>query len=71
MALLRKSLAVVAVAALSSTAAFAASPPKDGCRPVSRLEYNTARSENIIISHGGRYVRTGPFWRHNYWHCPV
>jgi hypothetical protein len=51
--------------------AFAASPPKAGCRPVSKLEYNISKRENVIISHGGRYVRTGPFWRRNYWHCPV
>jgi len=51
--------------------AFAASPPKEGCRPVSKLEYNISKRENVIISHGGRYVRTGPFWRRNYWHCPV
>ena len=71
MAPLRVSLVVVAVAALSSSLALAASPPKAGCRLVSRLEYNTARSENIIISQGGRYVRSGPFWRRSYWHCPV
>jgi hypothetical protein len=71
MAPLRVSLVVVAVAALSSSLASAASPPKAGCRPVSGLEYNTARSENIIISQGGRYVRSGPFWRRSYWHCPV
>jgi hypothetical protein len=51
--------------------AFAASPPKAGCRPVSKLEYNIAKKENVIISQGGRYVRTGPFWRRNFWHCPV
>jgi hypothetical protein len=27
-----------------------------------------AQAKRII---GGRYVRTGPFWRRNYWHCPV
>jgi hypothetical protein len=51
--------------------AFAASPPKAGCRPVSKLEYNIAKKENVIISRGGRYVRTGPLWRRNFWHCPV
>ena len=65
------SIAVVAVAASFSSSAFAAAPPKEGCRSVSRLEYDTAKNENIIISKGGRYVRTGPFWRRYYWHCPV
>jgi hypothetical protein len=57
------SIAVVALTALLSASAFAASAPKEGCRSVSRLEYNTAKNENVIISKGGRYVRTGPFWR--------
>jgi hypothetical protein len=51
--------------------AFAAAPPKAGCRPVSKLEYNIAKKENVIISQGGRYLRTGPLWRRNFWHCPV
>jgi hypothetical protein len=65
------SIAVIFVAALLSSSAFAAAPPKEGCRSVSKLEYNTAKDENVIISKGGRYVRTGPFWRRYYWHCPV
>jgi hypothetical protein len=65
------SIAVVAVAALFSSSALAAPPAKEGCRPVSRIEYNTAKNENVIVNMGGRYVRTGPFWRRYYWHCPV
>jgi hypothetical protein len=65
------SIAVLGVAALFSSPTFASSPPKEGCRSVSKLEYNTAKNENIIISKGGKYVRTGPFWRRYYWHCPV
>jgi hypothetical protein len=63
---------VLLVVVLSgSLTAFAASPPKAGCRPVSKLEYNIPKKENVIINHGGRYVRTGPFWQRNDWHCPV
>jgi hypothetical protein len=65
------SIAVIFVAELLSSSAFAASPPMEGCRPVSKLEYDTAKNENVIISKGGRYVRTGPFWRRYYWHCAV
>jgi hypothetical protein len=65
------SVALVAAGALFSAPALAASPPKEGCRPVSKMEYTAAKSENVIISKGGRYVRTGPFWRRSYWHCPV
>ena len=60
------------VAVLSTClTASAASPPKAGCRPVSKLEYNISKKENVIISRGGRYVRTGPFWRRQHWHCPI
>ena len=65
------SIAAIALAAAWPAAAFAAVPPKEGCRSVPPLEYTTAKSENVIISKGGRYVRTGPFWRRHYWHCPV
>ena len=65
------SIAVIFAAALLSSSAFAATPLKEGCRSVCKLEYDTAKNENVIISKGGRYVRTGPFWRHYYWHCPV
>ncbi len=65
-------LFILLVAVFSTClSAFAASPPKAGCRPVSKLEYTISKKENVIISQGGIYVRTGPFWRRNYWHCPV
>jgi hypothetical protein len=59
------------VASFVASSADAQQPPREGCRAVSRLEYTTAKNENIIISKGGRYVRTGLFWRRQYWHCPV
>jgi hypothetical protein len=52
--------AVVGIAGASLTTQ--AQPPKAGCRAVSKLEYSIAKKENVIISQGGRYVRTGPFW---------
>jgi hypothetical protein len=55
------SFAVLVTVSVFSLQAFAASPPKAGCRPVSKLEYNISKRENVIISHGGRYIRTGPF----------
>jgi hypothetical protein len=64
-------LAGLVALASTSLPAFAASPPKAGCRPVSKLEYIISKKENVIVSRGGRYVRTGPFWRRSYWHCPV
>jgi hypothetical protein len=58
-------------ASFGTSSANAQQPPREGCRGVSKLEYTTAKNENIIISKGGRYVRRGPFWRRYYWHCPV
>jgi hypothetical protein len=46
-------------------------PLREGCRAVSKLEYDTAKREYILISKGGRYVQTGHFWRRNYWWCHV
>ena len=46
-------------------------PPKDGCRPVSKIEYNAAKREYLLNSRARVYIRTGPFWRRHYWHCPV
>jgi hypothetical protein len=34
-------------------------PLREGCRAVSKLEYDTAKREYILISKGGRYVQTG------------
>ena len=36
-------------------------PPKEGCRAVSRLEHNTAKKENVIISKGGRLCENRTF----------
>jgi hypothetical protein len=46
-------------------------PPSDGCRSVSKIEYNAARAEYLLISRSRVYVQTGHFWRRHYWHCPV
>jgi hypothetical protein len=46
-------------------------PLREGCRAVSKLEYDTAKREYVLISKGGRYVQTGHFWRRYYWWCHV
>jgi hypothetical protein len=70
MVLLDKSASLAAVAAVlsfsSSSALAGPVPPREGA--VSRLEYNTAKEENII---SGRYVRRGHVWQRYFWHCPV
>ena len=46
-------------------------PPWEGCRPVSKIEYNAAKAEYLLTSRSHVYIRTGHFWRRYYWHCPV
>jgi hypothetical protein len=52
----RASIPVLVTVLLSSLSAFAASPPKAGCRPVSKLEHNISKKDNQlgwqIRSHG-------------------
>ena len=66
-------MAVVIAASLLACASAIAKPfpPREGCRPVSRIEYNAAKREHLLTSRARVYIRTGPFWRRQYWHCPV
>jgi hypothetical protein len=60
----------LAVACLSSAAASAEQiPPQEGCRLASKIEYDSAKRQYLLINRSGRYVRTGNFWRHYYWWC--
>ena len=66
-------VAVVIIASLLACASANAKslPPREGCRPISKIEYNAAKREYLLKSRARVYIRTGPFWRHQYWHCPV
>jgi hypothetical protein len=64
----RAALAVVGLALFSSDA-FAQQPPGSDCRRVSKVEYNSAKGYYLLRTKFGVYVRTGPFWRRNYWYC--
>jgi len=46
-------------------------PLREGCRAVSKIEYDAAKREYIVIGKGGRYLQTGYFWRRHYWWCHV
>jgi hypothetical protein len=56
MALLDKGASVAAIAAAlsfsSSSGLAAPSPPREACRPVSKIEYNSAKNEYLLISRG-------------------
>ena len=66
-------VAIVIAAPLLACASAIAKPfpPREGCRPVSKIEYNAAKREYLLRSRARVYIRTGPFWRRHYWHCPV
>jgi hypothetical protein len=74
MSFLQNSLPVVVVITgllLASASTIAKPlPPKEGCRPISKIEYNAAKRE-YLLTRVRVYIRTGPFWRRHYWHCPV
>jgi hypothetical protein len=65
-------LAAALLTAFTPSPAKGQQPPlREGCRTVSKLEYDTAKREYVLISKGGRYVQTGHFWRRSYWWCHV
>ena len=55
--------------AYPSASANAQRPPWEGCRAVSKIEYNSAKRQYLLHGRFGGYVRTGHFWRHYYWYC--
>ncbi|MGA8077618.1 MAG: hypothetical protein WB868_09570 [Xanthobacteraceae bacterium] len=61
--------AVTLITLLSLHAAHAAQPPLRGCRPASKLEYQSAKRQYLLHTRVGEYVRTGRFWRRSYWYC--
>jgi hypothetical protein len=54
----------------SSSAIADPLPPRDGCRAASKIEYDSAKSQFLLINRHGVYLRTGHFWDRHYWHCP-
>jgi hypothetical protein len=66
-------VAIVIAAVLLACASAIAKPfpPREGCRPVSKIEYNAAKREHLLKSRARVYILTGPFWRRQHWHCPV
>jgi len=55
--------------AYPASSANAQQPPWEGCRAVSKIEYDSAKREYLLHGRFGSYVRTGHFWRHYYWYC--
>ncbi len=56
--------------AVFATSASAEPPPWEGCRAVSKIEYDSAKSQYLLRNRFGIYLKTGPLWRRSYWYCP-
>ena len=67
-ALLAGTLAVTLIAAALPTTAHAAAPAP-GCRPASKIEYQSAKQQGLLRTMAGAYVRTGHIWHRFYWYC--
>jgi len=55
--------------AFPSSSVNAEGPPQDHCVAVPKIQYDSAKKQNLLRNRFGMYVRTGRFWRRYYWHC--
>ena len=44
-------------------------PPRDNCVSVPKIQYDSAKKQNLLSNRFGMYVRTGRFLRRRYWYC--
>jgi hypothetical protein len=65
----RMLVAIAAILVFFPSAANAAQPPSEPCRPASKVEYNSAKRQHLLRNTFGFYVRNGPIWRRQYWYC--
>ena len=57
------------ISVFASSLVSAQQPPGDSCRLVSKIEYNAAKAEYLLMSGSRVYVQTGHFWRHGIAAC--
>ena len=62
---------LTALIALFLLPAHAVEPPRDGCRPASKIEYDSAKKDYLLRNRFAMYVRTGRVWRRHYWYCQL
>ncbi len=55
--------------AFSASSGNAQQPPRDGCVAVPKIQYDSAKKQNLLSNRFGFYVRTGRFLRRRYWYC--
>jgi hypothetical protein len=56
-------------AVVSSQQLSAQQTPGESCHSVSKIEYDAAQADHVLISDSGLYLQTGQFWRRHYWYC--
>jgi len=61
---------VALLALMQPRPAHAVDPPWLGCRPASKVEYQSAKQQYLLNNRFGMYVRTGGFLHRSYWYCP-
>jgi uncharacterized metal-binding protein YceD (DUF177 family) len=49
--------------------AHAEQPPQNGCVAVPKIQYDSAKKQNLLHNRFSTYVRTGRFLRRHYWYC--
>ena len=57
---------LIAVPALAANTEQA---PYDKCVAVPKIQYDSAKKQNLLEDRFGIYVRTGRFLRRRYWYC--
>jgi hypothetical protein len=62
---------IFAMSVAASFPACAQQPPWEGCRQVSKIEYESAKENFLLRTRTRVYLRTGSFWRRYYWQCHI
>jgi hypothetical protein len=55
--------------AFPTSAVSAEQPPQSGCVAVPKIQYDSAKKQNLLRNRFGMYVRTGRIFRRHYWYC--
>jgi hypothetical protein len=65
----RSLVVIAAILAFFYSSADAAQASSEQCRSTSKIEYNSAKKQQLLRNRFGFYVRNGPIWRRRYWYC--
>jgi len=55
--------------AFPSSSLNAEQPPQKGCVAVPKIQYDSAKKQNLLSNRFSTYLRTGRFLRRRYWYC--